>query len=65
MTKEQRKVVEKVYKESGDMIRMSLLEDREILVVYLKMKTRVEDWHAVADASMDIREIDSKLELLG
>jgi hypothetical protein len=34
------------------------------LVEYLKLKVLQEDWHAVADASMDIREIEAKLQLL-
>jgi hypothetical protein len=35
-----------------------------MLVAYLLGKVKVGDWHGVADAAMDIREIDAKLELL-
>jgi hypothetical protein len=34
---------------------------RRALITYLKVKTEAEDWHAVADAAMDIREIDARL----
>lgn len=34
------------------------------LVAYLLSKVKAGDWHACADACMDIREIDAKLELL-
>lgn len=39
-----------------------LLEQKRILIEYLKMKTLVEDWHAVADASMDLRELEILLK---
>lgn len=42
----------------------SLEEKKEVLVNYLKIKTKEEDWHGVADAAMDIREIVSQLEIL-
>lgn len=42
----------------------ALNEHRRALVVYLRSKTDVEDWHAVADAACDLREIDAKLEML-
>lgn len=32
---------------------------REILVEYLKLKVHEEDWHGVADAAMDLRELDA------
>jgi hypothetical protein len=28
-------------------------------VEYLKMKVETEDWHGVADAAMDLRELDA------
>lgn len=37
---------------------------RESLIDYLKSKISSEDWHAVADAAMDLREVDAKLEIL-
>jgi hypothetical protein len=33
-----------------------------ILVKYLKMKIKQKDWHGVADAAMDIRELEAKLK---
>lgn len=37
---------------------------REILISYLQVKVKEEDWHGVADAASDIREIETKLKLL-
>lgn len=34
------------------------------MVEYLLLKVRVKDWHAVADAAMDIRELEAKIEVL-
>jgi hypothetical protein len=34
------------------------------LVTYLLSKVTTEDWHAVADAAMDLREIEAKIEIL-
>lgn len=34
-------------------------DDRQLLIDYLLMKARAEDWHAVADAAMDLREWDA------
>lgn len=34
--------------------------DREILIEYMKMKTRREDWHGVSDAANDLRELDAE-----
>ncbi len=31
---------------------------------YLQLKARERDWHGVADAAMDIREIEAQLKLL-
>lgn len=39
-----------------------LKERRDKLILYLKMKVEEEDWHGVADAAMDLREIDAKLQ---
>ncbi len=33
---------------------------RDVLIVYLKMKADAEDWHAVADAACDLRELDAE-----
>ena len=31
--------------------------DLEIMLAYLQLKVRQSDWHGVADAAMDIREM--------
>lgn len=41
-----------------------LRSQRATLIAYLKAKLDAEDWHACADAAMDIREIDSVLKEL-
>jgi hypothetical protein len=35
-------------------------EHHAVLVAYLKAKVEVGDWHAVADAAMDLRELEVK-----
>ncbi len=42
----------------------SLKAQRASLKAYLRMKDDADDMHGVADAAMDIREIDAKLEVL-
>lgn len=42
----------------------SLDEERQSLVNYLNQKIKVEDWHGVADAAMDLREVDAKIWML-
>lgn len=37
-----------------------LAKQRQGMVDYLQLKLSQEDWHGVADAAMDIREIVSK-----
>lgn len=39
-----------------------LQEERFVLIQYLNAKARTEDWHGVADAAMDLRELDVKLK---
>ena len=34
------------------------------MVEYLKLKISQEDWHGVADAAMDIREIEARLSTI-
>ena len=42
-----------------------LLEQKKIYVQYLtKVCIPSEDWHGVADAAMDLREIEAKLKVL-
>ncbi len=36
------------------------ITDREILIQYLLMKVRQEDWHGVSDAANDLREMDAR-----
>lgn len=43
---------------------IDLAEQREGLIVYLLGKVKSGDFHAVADAAMDIREIDAQLGVL-
>ena len=39
---------------------MTYKEQRTALLVYLHMKVETEDWHAVADAAMDLREMEAQ-----
>ena len=36
------------------------MTDRDVMIQYLWLKVREEDWHGVADAAMDLRDIDSE-----
>ena len=33
------------------------------MISYMKTKIELKDWHAVADASMDIRELEAKIQV--
>ena len=44
--------------------RRQLLNKRQILINYLLMKVDDDDFHAVGDAAVDIRELDAKLSVL-
>jgi hypothetical protein len=44
--------------------REALEQIRKSTINYLYQKQQQEDWHGVADAAMDLREIDAKLEIL-
>jgi len=44
--------------------RAVLLEQKTDLIRYLGSKIKAADWHAVADAAMDLREIEAKLDVL-
>lgn len=35
----------------------------DTLVTYMRSKIAIRDWHAVADAAMDIRELEAKIEV--
>jgi hypothetical protein len=39
-------------------------EQIEELSDYLQLKVKQADWHGVADAAMDIRELEAKINLL-
>lgn len=41
-----------------------LEEEKKNIIAYLQSKIKSSDWHAVADAAMDLREIDAKLSVL-
>ena len=36
------------------------MTDKEVMVQYLLLKVRQQDWHGVADAAMDMREMEAK-----
>jgi hypothetical protein len=36
-------------------------KNRDTLIAYLQMKVGEEDWHGVADAAMDLRELEARL----
>ena len=40
-----------------------LIEEKTRMIEYLRLKTEKGDWHGVADAAMDLREVDAKLDL--
>jgi hypothetical protein len=39
---------------------MKITTDKEIMLQYLLLKVKQEDWHGVSDAAMDIREMEAK-----
>lgn len=41
----------------------SLHVRRARMIDYLKLKIDEHDWHAVADAAMDLREIEAQLQM--
>lgn len=42
--------------------RQHLAALRQTMVEYLRAKVTDEDWHGVADAAMDLREIEAELK---
>ncbi len=42
----------------------ALREQRVMLIAYMRSKIEAGDFHAVADAAMDCREIDAQLRVL-
>jgi len=39
------------------------MTDLEIMQAYLLLKVRQGDWHGVADAAMDIREMEARKDV--
>jgi len=37
------------------------MSDIEVMIAYLMLKVKQRDWHGVADAAMDIREMEAHL----
>lgn len=42
----------------------ALRAKRTRLIDYLRLKVDEGDWHGVADAAMDLRELEARLDLL-
>jgi hypothetical protein len=38
-------------------------ERRDTMIDYLIMKVEEQDWHGVADAAMDLRELDREIQV--
>lgn len=36
------------------------MSDIDVMIAYLMLKVRQRDWHGVADAAMDIREMEAR-----
>lgn len=47
----------------ADLIVAKLQKRKLGMVDYLRLKIEEEDWHGVADAAMDIREIEAELKV--
>jgi hypothetical protein len=47
-----------IFKQSLDQITPQL--DIDVMVAYLLLKVKQKDWHGVADAAMDIREMEAR-----
>jgi len=41
---------------------MTTSERKEFMITYLRLKVQEQDWHGVADAAMDLREIEVELK---
>ena len=39
-------------------------EQKVHLINYMKSKIATEDWHGVADAAMDLRELEARYEVI-
>jgi len=38
------------------------VDDIEVMIAYLLLKVKHRDWHGVADAAMDIREMEARMK---
>ena len=45
---------------NGKEILEEAMTDKEVMIEYLLLKVRQQDWHGVSDAAMDIREMEAK-----
>jgi hypothetical protein len=41
---------------------MRQVSETEVMIAYLMLKVKQHDWHGVADAAMDIREMEARGE---
>ena len=41
---------------------LELLDHKQQLINYLLSKVKAADWHGVADAAMDLRELDAQIK---
>jgi hypothetical protein len=39
-----------------------LKKQRVVMILYAKLKWKQEDWHGLADAAMDLRDIDAEIK---
>jgi hypothetical protein len=58
-------MIYKIYTESsgaggGGGEDMSQVSETEVMIAYLMLKVRQRDWHGVADAANDIREMEAR-----
>jgi len=58
-------MIYKIYTESsgaggGGGEDMSQASETEVMIAYLMLKIKQRDWHGVADAAMDIREMEAR-----
>src|ERR1700687_1404427 len=42
----------------------ALIAEKQQLIAYLLVKVKAGDWHACADAAMDLREIEAQLKVI-
>ena len=49
-----------IFKQSLDQITPQT--DIDVMVAYLLLKVKQRDWHGVADAVMDIREMEARMK---